>query len=90
MKPTPVAPPTAHPRALRHSKAVRLVEADGNIMYIRNFMGRSPVKATEVCAKVSSRSRQKAMEKAAANLITESAYGEEDRSAITEWPKNLL
>ena len=70
-----VVPPTTHPHALRHSKAVHLVEADVNIIYIRDFMGHSSVKTTEIYAKISSKSRQKAVEKAAANLIAESAYG---------------
>lgn len=85
-----VVPPTTHPHALRHSKAVHLVEADVNIIYIRDFMGHSSVKTTEIYAKISSKSRQKAVEKAAANLIAESAYGEEDKSAIMEWLRNLL
>ena len=85
-----VVPPTTHPHALRHSKAVHLVEADADIIYIRDFMGHSSVKTTEIYAKISSKSRQKAVEKAAANLIMGSAYGEEDRSAIMEWLRNLL
>ena len=84
-----VVPPTTHPHALRHSKAARLVEADADITYVRDFMGHSSVKTTEIYAKISSKSRQKAVEKAAANLIAESAYGEEDRSAIMEWLRNL-
>lgn len=83
-------PPTTHPHALRHSKAVHLVEADVNIIYIRDFMGHSSVKTTEIYAKINSKSRSEAVEKAAANLITESAYGEEEKSAIMEWLKNLL
>ena len=85
-----VVPPTTHPHALRHSKAVHLVEADVNIIYIRDFMGHSSVKTTEIYTKISSKSRQKAVEKAAANLIMGSAYGEEDKSAIMEWLRNLL
>ena len=85
-----VVPPTTHPHALRHSKAAHLVEADVNIIYIRDFMGHSSVRTTEIYAKISSKSRQKAVEKAAANLIMGSAYGEEDRSAIMEWLRNLL
>ena len=85
-----VVPPTTHPHALRHSKAVHLVEADVNIIYIRDFMGHSSVKTTEIYAKISSKSRQEAVERAAANLIAESAYSMEEKSAIMEWLKNLL
>ena len=48
------------------------------------------MKTTEVYARISSKSKSEAVEKAAANLITESAYGEEEKSAITEWLKGLL
>lgn len=85
-----VMPPTTHPHALRHSKAVHLVESDVNIIYIRDFMGHSSVKTTEIYAKISSKSRQEAVEKAAANLIAESAYDEQEKSAIIEWLKSLL
>lgn len=85
-----VVPQTTHPHALRHSKAVHLVEAGVNIIYIRDFMGHSSVKTTEIYAKISSKSRQEAVEKAAANLITESAYREEEKSSIVEWLKSLL
>jgi len=54
------------------------------------MMGHSSVKTTEIYAKISSKSRQEAVERAAANLITESAYGTEEKSAIMEWLKNLL
>jgi len=53
-------------------------------------MGHSSVKTTEIYAKISSKSRQEAVERAAANLITESAYDEQEKSAIMEWLKNLL
>lgn len=85
-----IVPPTTHPHALRHSKAVHLVEAGVNIIYIRDFMGHSSVKTTEIYAKISSKSKQEALEKAAANLVTKSAYREEEKSAIVEWLKNLL
>ena len=85
-----VVPPTTHPHALRRSRAVRLVEAGADITYVRDLTGHPPARTTEACAKISSKSRQKAVEKAAANLIMGSAYGEEDKSAIMEWLRNLL
>ena len=85
-----VVPPTTHPHALRLSRAVRLVEAGADITYVRDLTGHPPARTTEACAEASSKSRQKAVEKAAANLIMGSAYGEEDKSAIMEWLRNLL
>lgn len=85
-----VVPPTTHPHALRHSKAVHLVEADVNIIYIRDFMGHSSARTAEACAEASPRPGQGAAGRAAANLIMGSAYGEEDRSAIMGWLRNLL
>ena len=57
---------------------------------LSDMMGHSSVKTTEIYAKISSKSRQEAVERAAANLITESAYNAEEKSAIMEWLKNLL
>lgn len=85
-----VVPPTTHPHTLRHSRAARLVEADADITYVRDLTGHPPARTTEACAEASSKSRQKAAGRAAANLIMGSAYGEEDRSAIMEWLRNLL
>ena len=84
-----VVPPTTHPHAPRHSRAARLVEADADITYVRDLMGHSPARTTEACAEASLRPGQGAVGRAAANLIAESAYGEEDRSAIMEWLRNL-
>ena len=57
---------------------------------LSDFLGHSSVKTTEIYAKISSKSRQEAVERAAANLITKSAYDEQEKSAIMEWLKNLL
>lgn len=85
-----VVPPTTHPHALRHSKAVHLVEADVNIIYIRDFLGHSSVKTTEIYARISAKSKREALERASANLIAESSYNEKERSDLVEWLKNLL
>ena len=45
-----VVPPTTHPHAPRHSRDARLVEADADITYVRDFMGHPPARTTETCA----------------------------------------
>lgn len=40
------------PHSFRHSKAVHMSEADVPIIYIRNFLGHSSVKSTEIYARV--------------------------------------
>ena len=84
-----VVPPTTHPHALHRSRAARLVEAGADITYVRDLMGHPPARTTEACAEASPRPGQGAAGRAAASLITESAYGEEDRPAIMGWPRNL-
>lgn len=81
-----VVPPTTHPHALRRSRAARLVEAGADITYVRDLTGHPSARTAEA----SPRPGQRAAGKAAANLIMGSAYGEEDRSAIMEWLRNLL
>ena len=85
-----LVPAKVHPHVLRHSKAVHLVEADVNLMYIRDFLGHASVTTTEIYAKISGKTRRKEIEKAAANIVRESKYTEQEKSDIVEWLKSIM
>lgn len=53
-----------HPHTLRHTKAVHLLEAGVDLIYIRDLLGHSSVKTTEIYAKVSQGNKRDALEKA--------------------------
>lgn len=54
--------PAITPHCLRHSKAMHLVEAETNLIYIRDFLGHESIETTQVYAKANPESRRKALE----------------------------
>jgi site-specific recombinase XerD len=50
------------PHCLRHSKAMHLVEAGVNLIYIRDFLGHESIETTQVYAKANPEARRKALE----------------------------
>ena len=60
-------PETLSPHCMRHSKAMHLLQADVNLIYIRDLLGHSDVKTTEIYARADSTQKRKALE--AANPI---------------------
>lgn len=51
------------PHTLRHSKAMHLTEADINPVYIRDFLGHTDLKVTQIYSKTSVEMKRKALEK---------------------------
>lgn len=49
--------------SLRHSKAIHLLEADINLVYIRDFLGHSSTITTEIYARASEKKKQEALGK---------------------------
>jgi phage-related integrase len=64
-------PEKVTPHILRHSKAMHLLQAGVNIVYIRDFLGHSSITTTEVYARADSKLKREALEKVH-NLIPES------------------
>lgn len=53
----------ATPHTMRHSKAMHLTEADINPVYIRDFLGHTDLKVTQIYAKTSVEMKRKALQK---------------------------
>lgn len=85
-----LVPEKVHPHMLRHSKAMHLLESGVNLIYIRDFLGHSSVTTTEVYARASTKAKREAIERAAANVIKESAYDEGKRSDLIDWLKGIM
>lgn len=51
------------PHVLRHSKAMHMTEADINPIYIRDFLGHTDLKVTQIYSKTSVEVKRKALEK---------------------------
>jgi len=57
-----ILPKTISPHCLRHSKAIHLLQAGVNLIYIRDLLGHAHLKTTEIYARIDSASKRKAIE----------------------------
>lgn len=83
-------PPKAHPHLMRHSKAMHLLDADVNLVYIRDFLGHESVTTTEVYARASTAAKRRAIEAGEARIVPESPYGIEQRADLVAWLRHIL
>ena len=78
-----------HPHVFRHSKAVHLLEAGVELIYIRDFLGHSSVKTTEIYAKVCTQNKIEALEKVYENVSQASKDDWTKNKDLMEWLANL-
>lgn len=62
-------PPKVKVHMIRHSKAMHLLQAGINLIYIRDFLGHIDLKTTEIYAKTDVETKRKAIEKVYPELI---------------------
>lgn len=79
---------TAH--TLRHSKAMHLLQAGVNLVYIRDLLGHADIKTTEIYARADSNMKRKALENAYNDLAPKKleVQWKEDHELLT-WLQNL-
>ena len=68
-KDTGIIPATVSPHMLRHSKAMHLLQAGVNLVYIRDWLGHSSVKTAEIYARADSEMKRAALQKAASAVM---------------------
>lgn len=74
---------------LRHSKAMHLLQAGVNLVYIRDILGHSSVQVTEVYAKIDSKQKREAIETAYTDVSpSEEPQWQENENLLT-WLKNF-
>ena len=78
-----------HPHTFRHSKAVHLLESNVELIYIRDFLGHSSVKTTEIYAKVCNANKVEALEKAYSEITDISQKNWSDDNDLISWLQNL-
>lgn len=83
-------PDQVTPHVFRHSKAMHLLEANVNIIYIRDLLGHVSVQTTEVYAKTSPVAKRKALENAAEEVLPYSSYSAEKETELLTWLKELV
>ncbi len=72
-------PKVVSPHSFRHSKAMHLLQADVNLVYIRDLLGHVSIKTTEVYARADSQMKRDALER---------AYQATAPSELPVWQKN--
>jgi integrase/recombinase XerD len=82
-------PEKLSPHCLRHSKAMHLLQAGVNLVYIRDILGHVSIQTTEIYARADSKQKRKALEKAYVNVNpNEEAKCTKDENLIT-WLKQF-
>ncbi len=77
------------PHVLRHSKAMHLLQAGVNLIYIRDFLGHTSISTTEIYARADSEMKRKALEESYIELTTEDLPKWENDGDLMNWLKKL-
>ena len=77
--------------SLRHSKAMHLLQAGVNIIYIRDILGHASIQTTDIYARSDSKMKREALEKAYNNTIPEQNSNRqwENNKNLLDWLKDL-
>jgi len=75
--------------SLRHSKAMHLLEAGVNLVYIRDILGHESVTTTEGYARVDSKQKREAIEKAYVDVVKKEVPIWVENESILSWLKNF-
>jgi integrase/recombinase XerD len=74
---------------LRHSKAMHLLQAGVNLVYIRDFLGHVDIKTTEIYARADTETKRKAIENVYPELIDSNLPDWSKDQALLTWLSNL-
>jgi site-specific recombinase XerD len=82
-----IIPEKASCHSLRHSKAMHLLQAGVNLVYIRDILGHASVQTTEIYARVDSKQKREAIEKAYVGLVKDEAPKWQADEDLLSWLK---
>lgn len=77
------------PHMLRHSKAMHLLQAGVNLVYIRDLMGHADIATTEIYARADTELKRKALEQAYPSLISDELPDWTKDDALLSWLNQL-
>lgn len=75
--------------SLRHSKAMHLLQAGVNLVYIRDILGHESVITTEIYARVDSKQKREAIEKAYENMVAKETPLWFENTNLLTWLKSF-
>lgn len=79
----PLLPTKISPHVLRHSKAMHMLQAGTNLVYIRDFLGHVHIGTTEIYARADTDTKRKAIERAQIKIETDLPQWTEDKSLMS-------
>jgi integrase/recombinase XerD len=82
-------PEKVRPHMFRHSKAMHLLQAGVNLIYIRDFLGHENIKTTEIYAKCDSELKRQAIENAYPDLVNSNLPDWNKDAALLDWLSSL-
>ena len=82
-------PESIHPHMLRHTKAVHLLEAGANLIYIRELLGHVSITTTEIYLKSETELKRVALENAYPEIVTQYLPLWTQNTELLQWLDNL-
>ena len=77
------------PHTFRHSKAMHLLEAGVNLIYIRDILGHVSVTTTEIYARTNPKIKKEIIEKNSKALNIKSKYSKKEKSELINFLNEL-
>jgi site-specific recombinase XerD len=84
-----VIPETITPHCLRHSKAMHLLQAGVNLIYVRDLLGHADIQTTEIYARADTEMKRKALEKAYHQVGPSALPVWQEDTELLSWLQNL-
>lgn len=75
--------------SIRHSKAMHLLQSGVNLVYIRDILGHTSVQVTEIYARVDSKQKRAAIEKAYTNVVCDKTPSWLANDDLLDWLKSF-
>lgn len=73
---------------MRHTKAMHIYDADNDLVHVRDFLGHSDIKTTDIYARSSLTMKQKALERVSDSPVPSMPSWQKSRSTM-EWLKSF-
>ncbi len=86
---SPLIPANVRPHMFRHSKAMHLLQAGVNLIYIRDFLGHVDLKTTEIYARADTETKRRALENVYPDLIDSDLPDWNKDEALISWLSQL-
>ena len=76
--------------SFRHSKAMHLLEAGVNLVYIRDLLGHTSILTTEIYARTNPKIKEEQLKKNSTSINATAKYGKKEKEDLIDWLKKAL